>query len=145
MLRATSKQINWGGFQLLVIGSQIDNLIPNFFFGHKLCFQYPNGSCEPILDIHFPRAFHWCKELVNPMNFYPYNCSLKIRKSIRILTPKVGVHLGMWGLIPSHFPTLLGTWNVTLGLHSRLAPLQALALVASLRLGLQHMWFIWLI
>ncbi len=26
-------------------------------FGHNLCFNYPNGSCKSILDIHIPRAF----------------------------------------------------------------------------------------
>ncbi len=42
------------------------------------------------------------------MNFDLSNYSLKIQKSIRILTPKVGVHLGMCGLIPSHSLALLG-------------------------------------
>jgi hypothetical protein len=58
---------------------------------------------------------------------------------MKILTPKVGVHLGVWGFIPSHFLTLLGASNVTLGFHSLPTPLQALALVTSQRLGLQHM------
>jgi hypothetical protein len=29
----------------------------------------------------------------------------------------MGAHLGMLRFIPSHFPTLLGTWNETPGLH----------------------------
>jgi hypothetical protein len=65
----------------------------------------------------------------------PCNCSLKIQESIRTLIPKVGAHLGVRRFIPSHFPTLPGAWN---GLHSWLAPLQALALVMSPRLGLRH-------
>ncbi len=42
------------------------------------------------------------------MNFDPYNRLLKIWESIGTPTPKVGVHLGVWGFIPSHSPTLLG-------------------------------------
>ncbi len=41
-------------------------------------------------------------------------------------------------VIPSHFPTLLGVWKVTLGLHTWPTPLQPLTLVTSPRLGLQH-------
>jgi hypothetical protein len=70
------------------------------------------------------------------MGFDPYNCSLKIQESIGTPSPKVGAHLGMWRFIPSHFPTLLGAWNVILELYFWPAPLQALALVASPRLGL---------
>jgi hypothetical protein len=51
------------------------------------------------------------------MSFDPSNCPLKIQKSIGILILKVRVHLGMWGFISSHSPTLLGTWNVTPKLH----------------------------
>jgi hypothetical protein len=40
------------------------------------------------------------------MSFDPYNHPLKIWESIKIPTPKVRVHLGVWGFIPSHFPTL---------------------------------------
>jgi hypothetical protein len=46
------------------------------------------------------------------------------------------VHLGMRGFIPSHSPIFLGAWDVTPGLPSWPSPLQALALVASPRLGL---------
>jgi hypothetical protein len=42
------------------------------------------------------------------MIFYPFNFHLKIQESIEILTSKVKVHLGVWGFIPSHSPTLLG-------------------------------------
>jgi hypothetical protein len=42
------------------------------------------------------------------MGFNPYNYSLKIWESIMTPTPKVGAHLGVWGFIPSHFPTLSG-------------------------------------
>jgi hypothetical protein len=72
------------------------------------------------------------------MGSNPFNCFLKIWEFIRTLTPKVGVHLGVWRFIPSHFPTLLKAWNVILGLHSGPAPSQALALVTSPKLGLWH-------
>jgi hypothetical protein len=75
------------------------------------------------------------------MGFDPCNCSMKIWESIKSPIPKVGVHLGVWGFIPSHSPTLQGAWNVTPKLHSSLAPSQAFALVASLRLGLQQISF----
>jgi len=68
------------------------------------------------------------------MNFDPCNYSLKIQKSIGTPTPKVGAHLGMCGFIPSHLPTLLGAWNVTIELHFRPTPLQTFALVVSPRL-----------
>ncbi len=42
------------------------------------------------------------------MSFDLCNRSLKIWEFIVNLTPNVGIHLGVWGFIPSHFPTLLG-------------------------------------
>jgi hypothetical protein len=74
------------------------------------------------------------------MSFDPCNCFLKIWESIGNPTPKVGVQLGVWGFILSHSFTLLGTWNVTPGLHFWPAPSQPLALVVSPRLRLQHTW-----
>jgi hypothetical protein len=43
------------------------------------------------------------------MSFDCYNRLLKIRESIGTSTPKMGVHLGLWGFIPSHFFALLRT------------------------------------
>jgi hypothetical protein len=57
MLHTTYAQVNYGDFGLLMVESQIDNLTPNPSFGHNLCFNYPNGSCEPILDIYVPIFF----------------------------------------------------------------------------------------
>jgi hypothetical protein len=108
MSDATCTQGNWVDSQLLVVMSQTTNLIPDLSFGHKLCFKCPNGSCKPILDIYISIYFQWYKELFNPIGFDPCNCSLKIRESIRTPTPKVGVHLGVWGFILSHSPALLG-------------------------------------
>jgi hypothetical protein len=69
---------------------------------------------------------------------WPYNCSLKIRESIGTLIPKVETHLGVCGFILSHPPTFPRAWNVTLKLHFRPAPLEALVLVVSPKLRSQH-------
>ncbi len=111
-------------------------MIPDLSFGYNLCVKSPNGSCGPILDIYVPRDFQWYKELHNPMDFHPYNRSLKVWESTRTPTPKVEAHLRVWGFILSHSLSLSGTWNVTARLHTWPAPSQALALVASPRLGL---------
>jgi hypothetical protein len=84
------------------------------------------------------RALQKYNEIFNRLIYDPCNCPLKIGESIGTPTPKVRVHLGVWMFIPSHSPKFLGASNVTFGFHSWLAPLQALALVVSLRLGLQH-------
>jgi hypothetical protein len=135
---ATWTQGNQGDFGLLMVGNQIANLTSDPYFGHNLCFNYTNGPCEPSLNMYNPRTFHWYKEILNPMGFYPSNCSLKIQESIGNPTPKVGVHLGVWMFIPSHSPTFPRTWDVTSKLHSWPAPSQTFALVANLRLGLRH-------
>jgi len=71
------------------------------------------------------------------MGFDPCNRSLKIWESFGTPTPQVGVALGVWEFILSHFPTLPGVWDVPSGSPSCLALLQALALVANPRLRLQ--------
>jgi hypothetical protein len=58
-------------FWLLVVESQIVNLIPCPSFGHKLRFRCPNGQCDPILDIYIPRSFQWYKERLKPLRFDP--------------------------------------------------------------------------
>jgi hypothetical protein len=107
MSHATCTQGNWGDSWLLVVESQIANLIPGPSFGHNLCFRCPNGSCKPILDIYVPRSFQWYKEIFNPMGFDSCNCFLKIWKSIGTPIPKVGIHLGVWKVQFSHSPILL--------------------------------------
>jgi hypothetical protein len=114
----TYTQVNQCYYQLLMVRNQIGNLTPGPSFGHQLYFKYPNGSCEHILNIHVPRSFQWYKKIVNPMSFEPYNRPLKIQKSIKTSTPKVGAHLGVWGFILSHSPTFPIAWNVIPGLHS---------------------------
>jgi hypothetical protein len=83
--------------------------------------------------------FQWYKELFNPMDFDPYNRSLKIRESIRTLILKVGAHLGVWRFIPSHYPTLLGAWNAIPGLHFWFTPSRTFTLIASPRLRLRQL------
>jgi hypothetical protein len=51
MSHATCTQGNLINSWLLVVRSQIVNLTPDPSFGHNLCFECPNGSCEPILQI----------------------------------------------------------------------------------------------
>jgi hypothetical protein len=140
MLHTTFTQGNRSDSRLLVVRSQIINLTPGLSFGHNLCFKFPNGSHEPIIDIYVPRAFQWYKKILNPMGFDSYNYFLKIWESIRTPTPKMGAHLGVWGLIPPHSPTFMGAWDMTPKLPFWPSPLQALALVASPRLGLRHQW-----
>jgi hypothetical protein len=102
----TCTQGNWGDPWLLVVGGQIANLTPCLSFGHNLCFKCPNGSCKPILDIYIPRSFQWYKEILDPMGFDPYNCFLKIRKSIRTPTPKMKAlrNVRVHSLTLSHTP-----------------------------------------
>jgi len=57
MLHATCTQGIRVDSRLLVVESQTVILIPDLYFGHNLCFKYPNGSCEPILDIYVSRTF----------------------------------------------------------------------------------------
>jgi hypothetical protein len=140
MLQATFKQGkgNLGDSWLLVVRNLIVNLTPGLFFGHNLCFRCPNGSCKPILDIYISINFQWYEELFKPIGFDPWSCPLKVRESLGTLTPKVGVHLGVWGFILSHSLALSGAWDVTLRLPSWPETLQAFALVVSPRPGLQH-------
>jgi len=116
-------QVNQDDSQLLMVRSQIGSLTPDPSFDHNLCFKYPNGTYKPILNIYVTRVFQWYKELFNLMSFDPYNFLLKIQESIRNPAPKVSVHLGVSGFIPSHSPTLPRAWNVILGLQFWPAPL----------------------
>jgi hypothetical protein len=106
MLHVTCMQGNRGDSRLLVVESEIVNLALGPSFDHNLCFKCPNGSCKPILDIYVPKAFQWYEGLHNPMNFDPFNYSLKIQESIGTPTPKVGSSLGSVEVQFSHSPIL---------------------------------------
>ncbi len=118
MLHATYTQGDRVDSRLLVVGSQIANLTLGLYFGHNLCFRCPNGSCKPILDIQVSINFQWYKNFFNLMGFDPCNCLLKIQESIGTLTPKMGVHLGVWRFIPSHSFALSGAQDLIPGLSS---------------------------
>jgi hypothetical protein len=92
MSHATYMQGNRVYSWLLVVGSQIANLTSGPSFGHN---------------------FQWYKELLNPFSIDPCNRPLKIRESTGIPSPKVEIALGVWGFIPSHFPTLPRACGVT--------------------------------
>jgi hypothetical protein len=111
MSHATCTQGNRGDSWLLVIRSQIANLIIGLFFGHNLCFSCLNGSCKPILDIYVSIAFEWYEKFFEPLGFDPCNHFLNIQESTRTLTPNMGIHLGVWGFFPSHSFALLGAWE----------------------------------
>ncbi len=51
--------------RLLMVGSQIVNLIPCLSFDHNLCCRCPNGSCKAILDIYILRPFQQYKGYLN--------------------------------------------------------------------------------
>jgi hypothetical protein len=73
------------------------------------------------------------------MGFDSYNRSLKIQESFGTPIPQVGVALGVWRFILSHFPSLPRVQDVPPMSLSCLALLQALVLVASPRLGLRYL------
>jgi hypothetical protein len=137
MSHVTWTQVNQVDSQILVVGSQIVNLTPGLSFGHNLCFKSPNGWCKIILDIYVLIVFQWYKELLNRLCFDPYNRSLNIWESTGTPTPKVGVPLGVWGSIPSHFLAFMGACDMIHGFPSWPATLQPLALVTIPRLGLR--------
>jgi hypothetical protein len=112
---ATWTHVIQGNSQLLVVKNQFDTLIPGPSFYHNLCLKHSNESCKLILNIYILKTFPWYKELFNPMGFDPPNLSLKIWESIETPTPKVGVHLGVCGLIPYNSLTLPRVWMWLLG------------------------------
>jgi len=104
-----------------VVGNQIGSLTIVLSFGHNLCFKYPNGSCEPILNNFVSRDFQCYKELFNSMNFDPCNHLLKIRESIGTQFPKWEP---TWECVTSFSHTLYiprsmkcDSWVLILGSH----------------------------
>jgi hypothetical protein len=63
----------WVHSQLLVVGSQTANLIPDLSFCPNLCCRCPNGSCEAIFDTYSSRPFQWYKEHLKARCFEPCN------------------------------------------------------------------------
>jgi hypothetical protein len=73
--------------RLLVVGSQVANLILGPSFAHNLGCRCPNGSCEAILDIYTSRTFQWYQEHSNARCFDPWNQALNFQESQRTLSP----------------------------------------------------------
>ncbi len=141
MWHATCTQVNQGNFRLLVVKSQIGTLTFGLSFGHNLCLVYSNETCKPILDIHVSRAF----QTFQFNEFWPLQ---SLFENLEIQWDSNSQNGSPLGSVRVHSFTLLQSlkaWNVTFGLHSQLAPLQALALIASPRLGSQQIqyqsWF----
>jgi hypothetical protein len=61
-----------------------------------------------VATFMFQELSNYVNKIFNPMSFDLHNCLQKIWESIEISTPKVGIHLRLWGFIPSHFPTFSG-------------------------------------
>jgi hypothetical protein len=92
MSHAACTQGNRVDSQLLVVGSQTANLTPSLSFGHNLCFKCPNGWYKPILEIYTSRR--WV--LTPVITFW------RFKSPFGTPTPNMGIHLGVWGFIPSH-------------------------------------------
>ncbi len=91
-----------------MVGNQIDNLTLDLFFGHNLCFKYPNGSCEPILDIYVLKAFQWYKEPFNLMNFDPAIAFWRFESPLGLQLPKWEL---IWEYGVSFRRTFLHSWK----------------------------------
>jgi hypothetical protein len=69
--------------RLLVVGSQIGNLIPDPSFAHNLGCRCPNRQCEGILDIYTSRPFQWHIKQLKARCFDLPNCLLSFWESWR--------------------------------------------------------------
>ncbi len=69
MWHITCTHVIQGDYWLLVVGSQIDILIPDLSFGYNLCYKYSNVSSKPISNIYMSRIFQWYKELFQSNEF----------------------------------------------------------------------------
>jgi hypothetical protein len=110
MSQATYTRQNQVNSWHLMVESQTVNLTPNLFFGHNLCFKCPNGRWEFILDIYISISFQWYKELFEAMGFDPYNCTLKIWKSIGTPTPNMEFTWACEGSFPHTLCTPGSMW-----------------------------------
>jgi hypothetical protein len=138
MLHVACMRKNRVDYQLLMVGSQIVILTLDLSFDHNLCFRCPNGRCEPILNIYVSIAFEWYKKLFQPMGCDPWNCALKIWKSIWDSNFHNGSSLESVRVHSFTLFTLPGTCDVIPTSPSWPATLQPLALIVSPRLGLRH-------
>jgi hypothetical protein len=126
-----------------MVGNQIGSLTPDPSFDHNLCFKYPNSHASPLQISKFQNLFNDIRNFSIQWVLTFVVALWKFKNPPKLQFPKWEFNLGMKGFIPSHFPTLLKTWNLTLELHSWLAPLQTLTLVASPKLKLQFIKYKW--
>jgi hypothetical protein len=137
MWQATYTQGNRGDSRLLVVENQIVNLILDLSFGNNFCFQCPNGSCDPILDIYIPRFF-------NDLRNFSIQWVLTPTITLWRFGNPLGFQLSRWEFIwecgGSFFHALLHSREHEMWLLGSLlvAPSQTLTLVASPRLRLQQ-------
>jgi len=142
MSHVTCTQVNQRKSWLLVVRNQIANLIFSPSFHHNLCFTYSNGMCEPILNIYVFKKFQWSNGIRKSSIQWVLTSTIvfwRFKNPLGLQLPKWEPTWECVGFIPSHLLTFLKAWNVTPKFHSWPAPLQALVLVMSLRLGLQHL------
>ncbi len=139
MWHTTCTQENQGDSWLLVIGSQIANLIPNPSCGHNLCFEYPIGSCEPILDIYIPITLQWYKEKFPCNEFWPLKSPSEDSEVHQNSDSRSGSSFGSVGVHSLILSYNLGSMKCDSHVHSWPASWQAFALVVSPRLRLWQM------
>jgi len=99
------------------------------------------GHVSPFQPFKFQDLFSDIKNSSIQWVLIPEIIFWRFKSPSRLQLPKWELTWECEGSFPHtllHSPTLPGAWNVTHGLPSWLAPLQAFALVASPRLGFQH-------
>jgi hypothetical protein len=140
MSQVAWKQGNRVNSQLLMVENQIANLTPDLSFGHNLCFRYPNGRYEPILDIYASISFQWYEKNFEARSFDPCNCILKIQESFWDSNTQHGNSLVSVRVCALTLFTLLGACEVTPG-----SPFLARNLVSPLLWSWAHYHTIYLI
>jgi hypothetical protein len=81
MWHTTCTQGIQGDSQLLVVESQIVNSTPDLSFADNFCFNHPNGSCEPILEIYILRVSNDIR-----------NFTIQWVLPLQSLSEKLGIH-----------------------------------------------------
>jgi hypothetical protein len=123
---------------LFMVGIQIGNLTLDLSFGHNLCFTCPNEQCEPILNIQ--ELFNDIKNVTSYWVLTPEIVLWSFRNPLRLHLPEWELPWeceGSFPHTPSHFLTLLGVCDVTLGLLFGSHPCDLFALTPGLLFGPQ--------
>jgi hypothetical protein len=104
MWHATCTKGSQGDSRLLVVNSQIGNLTPSPSFGHNLCFNYPNGSCKPILDVYVPEATNDVKNFSIQWILAPTITLWKFKSLSKLQLPKWELTWECEGSFPHTLP-----------------------------------------